>query len=162
MEFAVARAKLLGVKVFSENNIATVAHASTGKGGSVYTGLNVNAPQNSPSKNVQMMAQVESMASSEINRRTELESRDFRKAVKALKDHHNRLAIIGGDIANFDNLFVRDEEGKIDKTFRLKDPSQHSDLAKEESDFIYAFLHEINKRRFTTPEAEEQAKIDGS
>jgi hypothetical protein len=162
MELAKARAKLRGYTIHSENNIATLVHATTGKGGKIYTGLNVNAPQNSPSLNVQIVANLQATAESEINRKVELKARSFRKAVKALKDYHNRLAIIGGDINNFDNLFVRDENGKIDKQFRLKNPEEYPELAKEEKDFIYAFLQIVNERRYKTPEAQEQALLDGS
>ena len=91
MELAKARAELRDIKIYSENNIASLAHMSTGKGGSMYTGLNVNAPQNSPSLNVQMMQRLEAMSASEINRKTELESRDFRKAMKKLKDHYSSI-----------------------------------------------------------------------
>ena len=160
MELAYARAKLRGVKLYSENNIATLMHASTGKKGRVYTGLNVNAPQNSPSLNAQMVAKLEAQSASEINRKTELASREFRKAVKKLKDY--KYSILGPSIDMFDNLFVRDSEGKIDKSFRLKDPSQYSDLADAEIEFIHAFLNVVNSRRYPSPEAEEQAKADGS
>ena len=93
MELAVGRARIRGFYVYSENDIASLMHMSTGKGGKIYTGLNVNAPQNSPSRNVQVIAQLEAQAASEINRRTMSESAKLRAAEKKLHDYYNRSAL---------------------------------------------------------------------
>jgi len=54
-------------------------------------------------------------------------------------------AMVGTDYSIWENLLVKDAEGKISKEMMLRNPYQDKTLSKEDSDFLKAILWEINK-----------------
>ena len=151
---------LAGQRVHIELDPANWVKWSTGLGGEVYTGLNVNAPGNSPSKNVQELASIISVANTHVARKEAQWREKYRKAFANLYKAKGRTRAFGGEINYFDNLFERDSDGKINKNFRLKDPADSS-LSAEESEVIRVFLGIINQFRYPTPEAYQRAVEEG-
>jgi hypothetical protein len=112
-----------------------------------YSGTYVNSAGNSSSLNIQSLGKIFSVAETHI-RRKELSYRPrIAKVIKAFYEYKHRNSLIGGEVKFFDNLFVTDKSGNIDKSFRLKNPN-NSDLAKEEKDFINMFLEIVNEFKF--------------
>lgn len=112
-----------------------------------YTGSYVNSAGNSSSKNIQTLSKIFSVAEAHVRRKELSYKPRISKVVKAFYEYNHRNRLIGGEVKFFDNLFVKDANGNIDKSFRLKNPSDSS-LAKEESDFIKMFLEIVNDFRF--------------
>lgn len=137
--------KLNGYDIYIEKDPAKWLSLSKSEGW--YSGTYVNSAGNSSSLNIQSLGKIFSVAETHI-RRKELSYRPrVAKTIKAFYEYKHRNSLIGGEVKFFDNLFVTDENGNIDKSFRLKNPNS-SDLAKEEKDFINMFLEIVNDFKF--------------
>lgn len=137
--------KLNGYDIYIEKDPAKWVSMSKTEGW--YSGSYVNSAGTSSSLNIQSLGKIFSVAETHI-RRKELSYRPrIAKTIKAFYEYKHRSALIGGEVKFFDNLFVTDENGNIDKSFRLKDP-KNSNLAKEEKDFINMFLEIVNELKF--------------
>ena len=130
--------------------------------GEFYTGININSPGTAASLNIQELSKIFSIAETHI-RRKELSFRPkYIKAIREFYKYNDRNRLIGGEVRYFDNLFVKDENGNIDKSFKLKKPTD-SNLSKEEANFINVFLEIINDLKYKGNTRKiEQAKEDGS
>lgn len=137
--------KLNGYDIYIEKD--PVKWVSFSKSEGWYSGSYVNSAGTSSSLNIQSLGRIFSVAETHIRRKELAYKPKISKVIKALYDYKHRNSLIGGEVKFFDNLFVKDERGNIDKSFRLKNPNDSS-LAKEEKDFINMFLSIINNFKF--------------
>lgn len=127
-----------------------------------YTGLNINSPGTAASLNVQELAKIFAVAETHIRRKELAFTSRYKKIITALYEYNHRNVLIGGEVKYFDNLFVKDENGNIDKSFRLKKP-EDSTLSTAESNFVKMFLEIVNEFRFNKNQRKiQQAKADGT
>lgn len=112
-----------------------------------YSGININSAGNSPSLNLQGLGKIFSIAETHIRRKELSFKPKISKIIKAFYEYNQRSRLIGGEVKYFDNLFLKDENGNIDKSFKLKKPTDNS-LSKEESDFIRMFLEIVNNFKY--------------
>lgn len=137
--------KLNGYNIYIEKDPAKWISISKIEGW--YSGSYVNSAGTSSSLNIQSLGKIFSVAETHI-RRKELAFRPkISKTIKAFYEYKQRNSLIGGEVKFFDNLFLTDENGNIDKSFKLKNPDNTS-LAKEEKDFINMFLEIVNDFKF--------------
>lgn len=130
--------------------------------GQLSAGAYLTSPGLSPSKNIQTLAQIKSVANHHIEEKISKYEPRIRKILEALYDYKKRSLLLGDELSSFDNLFVRNANNEIASTFRLKDPSDTS-LSKEESEFIEMFLDIVNTLKFNgDPDKIEKAKLDGT
>ncbi|MBQ0113468.1 MAG: hypothetical protein KBT03_10085 [Bacteroidales bacterium] len=132
------------------------------KGGQFYTGAYVNSAQTSPSLNAQTMGRIMATAETHIRRKQLAMQNKITSVINKYYESKKRSALIGGEVRFFDNLFVRDENGKMDKSFKLKNPDTDSSLTREEKDFIKVFLEIVNNYKFHGNEEKiANAKLTG-
>lgn len=143
--------KLNGYEIYIETDpVNWVGIKAKGLHKGIFTGTNVNSPSNSPSLNVQTLSNIFTVANSQIKRKVLEKNLSYRKVFATLiKEKVN--PIVGGEVSAYDNLFVKDENGKIDKRFQLKNPNDSS-LSKAESEVIKKFLEIVNYYRFHNDE----------
>jgi hypothetical protein len=110
------------------------------------TGLMVNSPGLSPSLNVQTLSQITSVAEAHIRTRVMRYRPRLKKVLENFYNYNERNRLIGGEVKYFDNLFLRDAEGNIDKRMMLRNPNDPG-LSKEESALITELLNIFNEFR---------------
>ena len=129
----------------------------------ISAGSMLTSPGLSPSKNIQTVAQIKSVANQRIAEKIlEYEPR-LRKVIDAFYKSKNRNQIKGGEVSLFTNLFVPAENGdRYTQSFILKRPDDSS-LSKEESAFITMFLDIVNTFKYNGDiNRIERAKLDGT
>lgn len=130
--------------------------------GLLSAGAYLTSPGLSPSKIIQTLAQIKSVANHHITEKIAAYEPRIRKVIEALYNYKKRSLLLGDELNSFDNLFVRNANNEIANTFRLKDPTDTS-LSKEESEFITMFLDIVNTLKFKgDPNRIEKAKLDGT
>lgn len=128
----------------------------------IYTGINVNSPGTSPSLNIQTISDIMATANTHIRRRELKYYKRYKKAIADLYTYNSRNMLIGGEVRYFDNLFTKDSNGSIDKSFTLRNPND-PELAPEEAKFIEVFLEIINELKYNGDASKiKQAKNDGT
>lgn len=137
--------KLNGYDIYIEKDPAKWVSFSRSEGW--YSGAYVNSAGNASSLNIQSLGRIFSVAEAHIRRKELSYKPKISKVIKAFYEYNHRNSLIGGEVKYFDNLFKRDDNGNIDKSFTLKNPND-SGLAKEESDFIKMFLEVVNNFKF--------------
>lgn len=137
--------KLNGYEIYIEKDPAKWLSMSPSDG--IYGGAYINSAGNSSSLNIQTLGKIFSVAETHMRRKELAYRPKVASIIKAYYEYKHRSALTGGEVKFFDNLFVRDSNGNIDKSFCLKNPNS-SDLAKEEKDFINMFLGIINDFKF--------------
>lgn len=151
--------KLNGYEIYIEKDPTKWISVSRSEG--IYTGSWINSPGTSPSLNIQSLAKIFSVAETHIRRKELSYQKRISKIINALYDYNRRNSLIGGEVKFFDKLFVCDENGNIDKSFRLKHPNDIS-LSSAESEFITMFLEIVNNLKFNgNKEKITEAKING-
>lgn len=113
----------------------------------IFTGMNINAPQNSPSLNVRTLSRMISTADTQIRKNELKMDGKIRKAFKDFYDYNQRNRFVGGEVKYFDNIIQHDADGNIDKRFRLKDPNSNG-LSKEEKKLIETLAYVFNYYRY--------------
>jgi hypothetical protein len=150
--------KLQGYEVYIEPDPTKWVNVT----GSFHIGTNITSINNSPSLTAQEVGRIVAVTETRIRRAELAYDSKIRKTFKAFYEYNNRNKLIGGEVKYFDNLFVRDSNGDISKSFILKHPTDSS-LAKEESDLITLFLDIVNNLKYNGSDyLIEQAKEDGS
>lgn len=150
--------KLQGYEVYIEPDPTKWVNVT----GSFHIGTNITSINNSPSLTAQEVGRIVAVTETRIRRAELTYDSKIRKTFKAFYEYNNRNKLIGGEVKYFDNLFVRDSNGDISKSFILKHPTDSS-LAKEESDLITLFLDIVNNLKYNGSDyLIEQAKEDGS
>lgn len=151
--------KLNGYTIHVEPDVAPWLDAK----GMISAGSMLTSPGLSPSKNIQTVAQIKSVANQRIAEKIlEYEPR-LRKVIDAFYKSKNRNQIKGGEVSLFTNLFVPAENGdRYTQSFILKRPDDSS-LSKEESAFITMFLDIVNTFKYNSDiNRIERAKLDGT
>lgn len=135
--------KLGGYEIYIETDPAKWLGISK-KG--LYSGLNVNSANNSPSLNIRTLARINAIAENKI-RALELKwDTKLRKAFRNYYEYHSRNRFWGHEVKYFDNLFRRDSSGNIDQRFLLIHPEDAA--SKEERELVEVLLEVFNYYRY--------------
>lgn len=149
---------LLGRALNKLNGYSVYIEADPGMwmGTKFSTGLMINSPGLSPSLNVQTLSQITSLAEAKIREKVQSKVKSLKKVLDDFYAYNERSRLLGGEVRYFDNLFVKDEEGNIDKRMLLRNPND-PDLAKEEKALIVRLLeifNNLNGRSYTPDDIE--------
>ena len=112
------------------------------------TGLMINSPGNAPSLNVQTISQITSVAEAKIRSGALSYKSKIKDTLTSFYKYNGQNPLLGGEVKYFDNLFVKDEVGNIDKRFILRNPND-PDLAPEEAELIRVIADLFNSIRQT-------------
>jgi hypothetical protein len=108
----------------------------------------INSPGNAPSLNVQTISQITSVAEARIRSGALSYKFQIKAALTSFYKYNGQNPLFGGEVKYFDNLFVKDEVGNIDKRFILRNPND-PDLAPEEAELIRVIADLFNSIRQT-------------
>lgn len=110
----------------------------------LYTGTMINSPGQSPSLNIQTVGQIMGVAETHIAAKTKAYAAKVKKAFTEFYEFNHRNNLIGGEVKYFNNLFVKDENGNIDRRFILRNPNDPN-LMPAEANLIKTILEIFNE-----------------
>lgn len=125
----------------------------------VSLGINIASPNYTDSKNVQEISQIISLHNEELRRENVKWDKRIRPALQKFYKAHNQITSAGISYGIFEDLFEKDENGKISKDFCLKHPDTLTGADKE---FVNTFLEIVNELKYNGDAiAIEEAKLSG-
>ena len=127
--------------------------------GGVSLGINITSISNADSKNIQEMGRLIALHEEQIRKEELKWNKKIQGVFQRFYKAHHQIKAFGGEIRFYDDLFVKDANGKIAKEFSLKHPEELTGADKE---LVSTFLEIVNEIKFRGNEtAIEEAKASG-